>query len=95
MDPVKHKTATPHTPGQNVLLMAEDDVIGSTQDQDILPNDPKDERCDLMGPSVLNNMEISMIHVLSVEFQPTSSEKRLLDGDVIAEETPQIDFVAT
>lgn len=48
--------------------VAANDAVGAADDQDILPNDPEDEDRDLMGHSVLNNMEINMVHVFSVEF---------------------------
>ncbi|KAM1136646.1 hypothetical protein TB1_034112 [Malus domestica] len=40
-------------------------------------------------------MEISMVHVLPAEFQPTASQPNFLDDDVVAEEGTQINFVAT
>ncbi|KAM2147392.1 hypothetical protein ACFX1Q_004148 [Malus domestica] len=46
-----------------------------------------------MGPSVLDNMEISMVHVLHADFQSSTSQPNFLDGDVIAEEAGHIDFV--
>ncbi|XP_070677991.1 uncharacterized protein [Malus domestica] len=50
---------------------------------------------DSMGHSVFNNIEISMVHVLPVEFQPTASQPIFLDRDVVAEEAPQVNFMAT
>ncbi|KAM2332915.1 hypothetical protein ACFX1X_023419 [Malus domestica] len=47
-----------------------------------------------MGPSVLENIEISMVHILPAKFQPTTSQPNFLDGDVDAEEPTQVDFVA-
>ncbi|KAM2132540.1 hypothetical protein ACFX1Q_013923 [Malus domestica] len=79
----KDETATP---GAHILHVVKDDVVGVTKDQDILPNDPKDGDHDLMGPSFLDNMEISMVHVPSAEFQPTTSQQSFLDGDVVAKE---------
>ncbi|KAM1452954.1 hypothetical protein ACFXTO_002628 [Malus domestica] len=46
-----------------------------------------------MGPSVLDNMEISMVHVLPADFQSSTSQPNFLDGDVITEEAGHIDFV--
>ncbi|KAM1033240.1 hypothetical protein ACFX2C_036810 [Malus domestica] len=46
-----------------------------------------------MGPSVLDNMEISMVHVLPADFQSSTSQPNFLDGDIIAEEAGHIDFV--
>ncbi|KAM1301766.1 hypothetical protein ACFX2H_012758 [Malus domestica] len=48
-----------------------------------------------MGPSVLENMEISMVHVLPAEFQLTTHQPSSLDGDVVTEEATQVDFVTT
>ncbi|KAM1094643.1 hypothetical protein ACFX2B_009489 [Malus domestica] len=39
-------------------------------------------------------MEISMVHVLPAEFQPITSQPNFLDGDVVAKEETQVDFVA-
>lgn len=47
-----------------------------------------------MGHSVLENMKIRMVHVLLAEFVPTISQPSFLNGDVIAKETTQVDFVA-
>ncbi|KAM1755469.1 hypothetical protein ACFX12_007796 [Malus domestica] len=46
-----------------------------------------------MGPSVLDNMEISMVHVLLADFQSSTSQPNFLDGDVITKEAGHIDFV--
>ncbi|KAM2270251.1 hypothetical protein ACFXTI_037710 [Malus domestica] len=46
-----------------------------------------------MGPSVLDNMEISMVHVLLADFQSSTSQLNFLDGDVITEEASHIVFV--
>ncbi|KAM1469923.1 hypothetical protein ACFXTO_041037 [Malus domestica] len=48
-----------------------------------------------MGPSVLENMEISMVHVLPAEFQLTMRQPSSLDGYVVTEEATQVDFVTT
>ncbi|KAM0989207.1 hypothetical protein ACFX2A_013291 [Malus domestica] len=94
---VKGETITPDTPGEHALSLshvAVNGAVGVTKDQYTLPNDPEDEDRNLIGPSALNSMQISMVHVLSVEFQPTTSQPSFLDGDVVAEETTQVDFVA-
>ena len=54
----------------------------------------KEEDPNSMGPSVLDNMEISMVHVLSADFQSTTSQPSFLDGDVVTEEATQVDFVS-
>ncbi|KAM2824990.1 hypothetical protein COP1_034840 [Malus domestica] len=46
-----------------------------------------------MGPSILDNMEISIVHVLPADFQSSTSQPNFLDGDVITEEANHIDFV--
>ncbi|KAM1260237.1 hypothetical protein ACFX2J_039434 [Malus domestica] len=50
---------------------------------------------DPMSYSVLDNMEINMVHVLPAKFQPIASQPNFLDDDVVAEEATQVDFVAT
>ncbi|KAM1067454.1 hypothetical protein ACFX2J_022455 [Malus domestica] len=55
----------------------------------------EDNDQDPMGHSVLYNMEISMVHILPVEFQLTAHQPNFLDGNVVAEEATQIDLVAT
>lgn len=47
-----------------------------------------------MGPSVLDNMEISMVHVLPADFQSSTTQPNFLDGDVVAEEAGHVDFVS-
>ncbi|KAM2886563.1 hypothetical protein COP2_013627 [Malus domestica] len=47
-----------------------------------------------MGPSVLDNMEISMVHVLPAAFQSSTAQPNFLDGDVVAEEADHVDFVS-
>ncbi|KAM1790041.1 hypothetical protein ACFX12_034142 [Malus domestica] len=65
-----------------------------THDAIVLTN-PEDDDQDLMGHSVLENMEINMVHVLLAEFQLTTHQPSSLDGDVVAEEATQVDFVTT
>ncbi|KAM1369982.1 hypothetical protein ACFX2F_040495 [Malus domestica] len=47
-----------------------------------------------MGLSVLDNMEISMVHVLPTDFQSSTAQPNFLDGDVVAEEASHVDFVS-
>ncbi|KAM2168296.1 hypothetical protein ACFX1Q_037756 [Malus domestica] len=47
-----------------------------------------------MGPSVLDNMEISMVHVLPAAIQSSTAQPNFLDGDVVAEEAGHVDFVS-
>ncbi|KAM2245633.1 hypothetical protein ACFXTI_006549 [Malus domestica] len=60
----------------------------------VLTNPDEDDQ-DPMGPSVLENMEISMVHVLPAKFQLTTHQPSSLDGDVVVEEATQVDFVTT
>ncbi|KAM1945855.1 hypothetical protein ACFX13_000786 [Malus domestica] len=46
-----------------------------------------------MGPSVLDNMKINMVHVLPVNFQSSTAQPNFLDGDVVTDEASHIDFV--
>ncbi|KAM1529737.1 hypothetical protein ACFX1Z_018908 [Malus domestica] len=62
---------------------------------DIVLFTPEDDDQDQMGPSVLENMEISMVHVLPTEFQLTTHQPSSLDDDVVAEEVTHVDFVTT
>ncbi|KAM1304566.1 hypothetical protein ACFX2F_022213 [Malus domestica] len=82
--------------------MAQEQVRVETHDnqaEDVLTTDvpvldnPEDNDQDPMGPSVLENMETSMVHVLPVEFQPTTHQPNFLDGDMVAEEATQVDFI--
>lgn len=85
---VEAEIATPYTLGEHSLTpVAANDAIGVADHQDIIPNDPEDKDHNLMGPSVLDNTEISIVNILSVEFQPTTSQPSFLDGDLVAEET--------
>ena len=61
----------------------------------VILDNPEDDDQDPMGPLVLENMEISMVHVLLAEFQPTTHQPNFLDVDVVVEEATQVDFVAT
>ncbi|KAM0970174.1 hypothetical protein PS1_018493 [Malus domestica] len=38
-------------------------------------------------------MEISMVHVLPAEFQPTTYQPNFLDEDVLADEATQVNFI--
>ncbi|KAM2490938.1 hypothetical protein PS1_047757 [Malus domestica] len=58
----------------------------------IILNNPEDDDQDPIGPSILENI---MVHVLPAEFQPTTHQPNSLDGDVVAEEATQVDFVTT
>lgn len=78
-------------------MPAEDNYTKDVHEQDTpLKNLTYPEReHNPMGPSVLDNMEISMVHVLPAKLQPTASQQNFLDGDVVTEEETHVDFVAT
>ncbi|TQE06530.1 hypothetical protein C1H46_007772 [Malus baccata] len=65
-----------------------------TATKSVVADQPSDEGIDPMGPSVLDNMEISMVHVLPADFQSRTAQPNFLDGDVVAEEPGHIDFVS-
>lgn len=80
MAEVECETSMPGTQGKHVLSLSY-----------LAENGLDDENHNLMG---LDKMEINMVHVLLVKFQPTKSQLSFLDDDVVAEETTQLDFVA-
>ncbi|KAM1635426.1 hypothetical protein ACFXTN_012258 [Malus domestica] len=65
-----------------------------TTTESVVADQPNEEGFDQMGPSVLDNMEISMVHVLPADFQSSTAQPNFLDGDVVAEEPGHIDFVS-
>ncbi|KAM1003900.1 hypothetical protein ACFX2C_004163 [Malus domestica] len=65
-----------------------------TTTESVVADQPNEEGLDQMGPSVLDNMEISMVHVLPADFQSSTAQPNFLDGDVVAEEPGHIDFVS-
>ncbi|KAB2604032.1 hypothetical protein D8674_042381 [Pyrus ussuriensis x Pyrus communis] len=69
-------------------------LIEDVPPADTVASSAEDDDHDPMGPSVLEQMEISMVHVLPAEFQPSTHQSNFLDGDVVAEEATQVDFVA-
>ncbi|KAM1945424.1 hypothetical protein ACFX13_000415 [Malus domestica] len=64
-----------------------------TTTESVVADQPNKEGLDQMGPSVLDNMEISMVHVLPADFQSSTAQPNFLDGDVVAEEPGHVDFV--
>ncbi|KAM2537585.1 hypothetical protein TB2_023119 [Malus domestica] len=65
-----------------------------TTTKSVVANQPNEEGLDLMGPSVLDNMEISMVHVLPADFQSSTAQPNFLDGDVVVEEPGHVDFIS-
>ncbi|KAM1277184.1 hypothetical protein ACFX13_030320 [Malus domestica] len=57
-------------------------------------DEASEEDLNLMGPSVLDNMEISRVHVLPAAFQSSTAQPNFLDGDVVAQEAGHVDFVS-
>ncbi|XP_050136093.1 uncharacterized protein LOC126611774 [Malus sylvestris] len=62
--------------------------------ESVVADQPNEEGLNQMGPSVLDNMEISMVHVLPADFQSSTAQPNFLDGDVVAEEPGHVDFVS-
>ncbi|KAM0990514.1 hypothetical protein ACFX2C_009021 [Malus domestica] len=48
---------------EHVVAAVEDDRASDAHEQDIWPENLEDEDHDPMGPSVIDNMEISMVHI--------------------------------
>ncbi|XP_070664519.1 uncharacterized protein [Malus domestica] len=65
-----------------------------TATESFVADQPSKEGIDPMGPSVIENMEISMVHVLPADFQSRTAQPNFLNGDVVAEEPGHIDFVS-
>ncbi|KAM2989391.1 hypothetical protein FF2_003381 [Malus domestica] len=70
------------------LTATESAVADQTRDE------ASEEDPNPMGPSVLDNMEINMVHVLPADFQSSTTQPNFLDGDVVAEEAGHVDFVS-
>lgn len=71
------KAVTPATPGVHAssgLPLAENNVIQTSDEQEDEKNDLEGVNRDTMGHSVLDNMEINMVHILPSEFQLTISQ---------------------
>ncbi|KAM1529041.1 hypothetical protein ACFX1Z_018299 [Malus domestica] len=78
----QERVKTPNNQAENVL----------TNDVTVLDN-LEDNDHDPMGALVFENMEISMVHVLPAEFQPTTHQPNFLDEDVLADEATQVNFI--
>ena len=78
--------------GEDETLKDEEEYL---EDKPLDEEEPlQAEGSNSMGPSILDNMEISMVHVLSADFQSDPTQPSFLDGDVVAEEATQVDFVS-
>ena len=54
-------------------------------DEDVEEEKPAEEDHNSMGHSILDNMEISMVHILPADFQSSTSQPSFLDGDIVTE----------
>ncbi|KAM1842495.1 hypothetical protein ACFX13_017178 [Malus domestica] len=87
------------TPREQTIEEGADEPLGTTlTEADAAVGDQEREEAEeddrnLMGPSVLDNMEISMVHLLPADFQASTAQPNFLDGDVVAEKAGHIDFV--
>ncbi|KAM1923981.1 hypothetical protein ACFX15_021819 [Malus domestica] len=75
--------------------MAKDDQVEDAPKHDTALDNPKDDDQDSTGHSILENLEITIVHVLPAEFQPTTHQLNFLDRDVVAKEATQVDFITT
>ncbi|KAM1405034.1 hypothetical protein ACFX2I_013463 [Malus domestica] len=97
--PKQNKQTSEETPWeQTIEERAEESLSTALTEVDAVVGDQEREKPEegdrnAMGPSVLDNMEISMVHVLPADFQPSTSQPNFLEGDVVAEEVGHIDFV--
>ncbi|KAM2841067.1 hypothetical protein PS2_029377 [Malus domestica] len=82
-------------PHDHAVTTAKDSQTSDVRGKDNSPENPEGEDHDMMGPSVLNNLEIDMVYVLPVKFQPTTSQPNFLDDDMVAEEATHVEFMAT
>ena len=84
-------TSPEHTPA-TVDADKTDTLHAKLTEEGLEKEDPEkegpeeEEDRDPMGHSILDNMEINLVHVLSVDFQRTTSQPNSLDGDVVAKE---------
>ncbi|KAM2767409.1 hypothetical protein COP1_023208 [Malus domestica] len=64
----QNETGSVYTPQEQVSDKAKDDQVEEAPKHHTALDNSKDDNHDPMGPSVLENIEISMVHVLPVEF---------------------------
>ncbi|KAM1686850.1 hypothetical protein ACFX2K_034898 [Malus domestica] len=96
--PTHNQQVAEETPRAQTIEGAEESLGTTLTEADAAVGDSKREEAEeddrnLMGPSVLDNMEISMVHVLPADFQSSTAQPNFLDGDVVTEEAGHIDFV--
>ena len=94
-----NQQAAEETPREQTIKKGVDESLGTTlTETDAAVGDQEREEAEEddhnpMGPLVLDNMEISMVHVLPADFQSSTAQPNFLDGDVVAKEAGHIDFV--
>ncbi|KAM0978787.1 hypothetical protein ACFX2C_014719 [Malus domestica] len=97
--PTQNQQAVEETPREQTIEEGAEESLGTTlTEADAVVGDQEREEAEEddrnpMGPSVLDNMEISMVHVLPADFQSSTAQLNFLDGDVVAEEVGHIDFI--
>ncbi|KAM2661192.1 hypothetical protein EV2_023530 [Malus domestica] len=94
----QNQQATEETPRAQTIAGAEESLGTTLTEADAVVDDPKREEVEEdnrnpMGPSILDNMEISVVHVLPADFQSSTAQPNFLDGDVVVEEAGYIDIV--
>ncbi|KAM2566225.1 hypothetical protein TB1_008761 [Malus domestica] len=97
--PKQNKQTSEETPREQTIEEGADESLSTTPTEadaavdDQEREEPEEDDRNSMGPSVLDNMEISIVHVLPADFQSSTSQPNFLNGDVITEEAGHIDFV--
>ncbi|KAM0981961.1 hypothetical protein ACFX2A_015241 [Malus domestica] len=97
--PTQNQRAAEETPREQTIEEEAEKSLGTTLTEanaaigDQEGEEAAEDDRNLMGPSVLDNMEISMVHVLPVDFQSSTAQSNFLDDDVVAKEAGHIDFV--
>ncbi|KAM2888577.1 hypothetical protein FF1_012287 [Malus domestica] len=96
--PTQNQQAAEETPREQTIEGADESLSITLTEADAAVGDPEREEAEEddrnpMGSSVLDNMEINMVHVLLADFQSSTAQPNFLNGDVVAEEAGHIDFV--
>ncbi|KAM2350160.1 hypothetical protein ACFX1X_013590 [Malus domestica] len=97
--PKQNKQTSKETPREQTIEEGVEESLSTTPTEadaavgDQEREEPEEGDRNLIGPSILDNMEISLVHVLPANFQPSTSQPNFLDSDVVAEEAGHIDFV--
>ncbi|KAM1789774.1 hypothetical protein ACFX12_033901 [Malus domestica] len=97
--PQQNKQTFEETPWEQTIEEGAEESLSTTPTEEDTAvgvqerEEPEEDDRNPMGPSVLDNMEISMVHVLPTDFQSSTSQSNFLDNDAVAEEAGHIDFV--